>query len=111
EVYKAVLSKLRMQRDAEQAALGSVVDGEIERRAVQDTVNDSLHFASRLFQNEEIVWTDEGHAGRLIEPGDHGADGEIVVQHDWQWSSGLNQRRRRGCVVIRIRIAFVGRNE
>ena len=72
-----------MQSNAEQAAFRSVVDGEIERRALQDAIDDSFYFAGRFFQNQKIVWTNEGEAGRLIETGDHGADSQIVVQHRW----------------------------
>ena len=66
KIDEAILRKRGMQSDAEQTALRSIVDGEIEWRAVQDAVDDSLHLSGRLFQNEKIVWSNEGHVGRLI---------------------------------------------
>src|SRR6185295_12150327 len=96
-----------MQGDTEQAALRSVVDGEIERRAMQNTIDDTLYFAGRFFQNEKIVWANEGEAGRLVETGDHSADSQIVVQHRRRRRRWLNERRRGSSVVSRIGVGFI----
>ena len=80
EVNKTVLRETRMQRDPEQTALGSIVDREIERRAVQRAVDDALHPARRSFQHEKIIWSKKRDADWLLESGDNGADCQVVVQ-------------------------------
>ena len=44
-----------MQRNAEQAALGRVVDGEIEDDLCQRAVDDVFDAAGRLFKHQEFV--------------------------------------------------------
>src|SRR4029078_11414069 len=82
KIDESVLLEMRMQGDAQQATLGSVIDRQIERRARQCAVEDTLDFAGRLFENKKIVGTNERHAGRLIESSDNGIDSQIVVEHD-----------------------------
>src|SRR5262245_42425801 len=97
-----------MQGNAEQATLRSIVDGEVQRRAVQSAIDDALNFACGPLQHKKIVCTEERKTGRLIKSGNYGAHGEVVVQHAWRCRGWLNQSRNTCRVVSRIKIAFAG---
>jgi len=71
--------EMRVQRDAEQTALGRGVDGQIEHGAAHRPVDDALNFAGGLLQNQDVVRPDEGHGRRLLETGHHGADIETRI--------------------------------
>jgi hypothetical protein len=51
---------------AQQSAFRSRVDREVQHGALQRSVNNALHFACGLFQDEEIVRSKKRHAGRLV---------------------------------------------
>jgi hypothetical protein len=69
-----------VQRNAQQAALRTGVDREVEHRgALHDPIHHPLHLAGGLFQDEEVVGAEEGHTGGLIQIFDHGAHAQIRV--------------------------------
>ena len=75
---------------------------------MQHAIDDSLYFAGCSFQYKKIVRPKKCHACRLIESGNYGAHGEIVVQHDGRCRSWLNHGGGAGGIVSGIKIAFVG---
>ena len=79
-----------MDGDTEQAPFRSGIDGKIEHRTVQGAVHDALNSSGGFFQNQEIVGTDEFHAGRLIKSSQDRADRQIVIKHHRRWREGLD---------------------
>jgi hypothetical protein len=68
-----------VERDAEEAALGGAVDGEVEGGAPHRAAHDVLHLARSLLEHEHLVRAEEGEADRLLEAARRGADGEVRV--------------------------------
>ena len=94
QIDAGVAREARMQRDAEQPPFRGGVDREIERRrGLHHAVDDPLHLARCLLQDEEVASPDERHPDGLREPGDDGGDGEVRVEH----------RRHRGLALERNR--------
>ena len=93
EVHAVGVGEVGLKRDTEQPALGGGIDGQVQRRAGHGAVDHVLHLPAGLFQNQEIVGSEECHAGGLIEAGDHGADVEARVGH-----LGSLGRRKRGWI-------------
>ena len=95
QVDPAVALELRVQRDAEQAALRVRVHREVEDGVRHGAVPDPLDLAARLLEHQEVVTADEGHRRRLRQPRHRGADREVGVEH-LRWRRGrLRQRRTR----------------
>src|SRR5437764_9988803 len=81
EVDETVRGEVRVQGDAEKAALRSVVDGEIEHSALHLSILHAQHAARRLLKNQKIVSADEGDACRLVQTCNDRADAEVRDGH------------------------------
>ncbi len=81
QIHAGIAGEAGMQRDAEQAPFGGGVDGEIQRRrGLHDTVDDPLHLARPLLQDEHVATADERHPDGLCETGDDRRDREIGIE-------------------------------
>ena len=76
-----VPGEARMQRDAEQAAFGAEVDGQVEDRAVDGPGHDALDPAGGLLQDQHVAAADERQGGRRDQPRGGRPDGQLRVQH------------------------------
>src|SRR5256885_10767378 len=93
EIHEAVMRKIGMQRDAEQATLRRRIDREIERHALLRSIHHPFDLARALLEYEEIVRAEERDAGRLGESRHHRSHGKIRIQHPRARPLWLHQRR------------------
>jgi hypothetical protein len=81
-----------VQRDSEEAALGEVVDGEIEDCPRDSAIHHALDHARVLLQHQQVVGTEEGDARRELQPVDRGPQRELRLLK----SRGAGRGRRQG---------------
>jgi hypothetical protein len=73
------VAEVRVQGDAEQTALRTRVDGQVQHDALNGAVDDPLDLPGGLLQDQEVIGAEEGHARRLVQPLDHRADGQVRI--------------------------------
>ena len=81
EIDARVGREVRVQGDAEQPALGCVVDAEIEHGVADAARGDPPHAAGVLLEDERDVTVDEGHGDWQRQLRGPGADAQLAGQH------------------------------